>query len=139
MWRDMERRCEKYDLKFKRPDQADPRAFPQHSVLAARVAIVGLEHDWGQAFCRQVYMAEFACGQDISDPMVVSDCIESAGGDAAVALTSAQSQTHKNRLRQNVEEAQALGIYGAPSFTIDGELFWGDDRLEDALDWALRV
>lgn len=138
MWRDMERRAEKYGLPFRRPDPDDPRAFPQNSVLAARTAIAALHEPWGKDFCRYVFQAEFEQGLDISNPNVIGDCIEAAGGVDRIYLHMGHSNSHKGYLRQNVEQAQALGIYGAPSFTVDDELFWGDDRLEDALDWALR-
>ena len=55
------------------------------------------------------------------------------------ALEAAQSDDIKSRLRAQIEEAQQLGVFGAPSFTTaDGELFWGNDRLEQALAWAKR-
>ena len=54
-------------------------------------------------------------------------------------MHQAHSNSHKALLRANVEEAQAKGIFGAPSFTVGEELFWGDDRLEEALDWAAKA
>lgn len=138
MWRDMERRAEKYGLDFKRPDQADAEAFPQHSVLAARVAIACLAEPWGRDFCRKVFRAQFAQGLKISDPAVIGDCLERVGAHAQTFLKSAQSDASKSALRLQTDEARSRGIYGAPSFIVDGELFWGDDRLDDALDWAER-
>jgi len=138
MWRDMERRAEKFGLPFRRPAPDDPRAFPQHSVLAARAAIAALHEPWGRDFCRRVYQAEFVHGLDISNPNVIGDYIDSAGGVDQTYLHMAHSNTQKATLRRHVEQAQELGIFGAPTFSVDGELFWGDDRLEDALDWALR-
>lgn len=138
MWRDMERRAEKFGLPFHRPAPDDPRAFPQHSVLAARAAIAALQEPWGRDFCCRVYQAEFVHGLDISDPNVIGDCIDSAGGVDQTYLHMAHSNTQKATLRRHVEQAQELGIFGAPTFSVDGELFWGDDRLEDALDWAKR-
>ena len=137
MWRDIERRTEKYGLDFKRPAADDPRAFPQHSVLAARMALIGLDAGWGRDFCKSVYVAQFAGGKDTSDADVLAALAAAAGApDDITAL--AVSAANKARLRANVEEAMALGLYGAPSFTTGDELFWGDDRLEDALDWAAR-
>jgi 2-hydroxychromene-2-carboxylate isomerase len=138
MWRDMERRAEKFGLPFRRPAPDDPRAFPQHSVLAARAAIAALQEPWGRDFCRRVYQAEFVQGLDISDPNVIGDCIDLAGGVDQTYLHMAHSNTQKMTLRRHVEQAQELGIFGAPTFSVDGEVFWGDDRLEDALDWAKR-
>lgn len=138
MWRDVERRAERFEIPFRRPALDEPRAFPQHSVLAARAAIAALHEPWGQDFCRRVFAAAFVHGLDISNPNVIGDCIDTAGGVDQIYLQMAHSNTQKSTLRQHVEQAQNLGMFGAPSFTVDGELFWGDDRLEDALEWALR-
>lgn len=135
MWRDLARRAEKYGLPFNR---AAEKLFPQHSVLAARVAIVGLQASWGRAYCRAVYQAQFVEGRDISDRAVIAACIDAAGGMADDALARAERDTAKAALRANVEDARSRRVYGAPSFIVDDELFWGDDRLEDALDWANR-
>lgn len=136
MWRDVERRAEKYGLAFSR---ASEQLFPQNSVLAARAAIAALHEAWGKDFCRKVFEANFVKGSDISDPRIIADCIESVGGVAQIYLHMAHSNTQKAALRANVDDARSRGIYGAPSFIVDDELFWGDDRLEDALDWAIRV
>ena len=134
MWRDMERRAAALGLKFQRPD-----GFPQNSLLAARAATAALNEDWGKEFCRKVYQAQFAEGRDISQPDVIADCVVSAGGIEQITMHQAHSNSHKALLRANVEEAQAKGIFGAPSFTVGEELFWGDDRLEEALDWAAKA
>lgn len=133
MWRDMERRAQKYGIPFNR-SAAD--LFPQNSVLAARAAIACLQEDWGRDVCRRVFRAAFAEGRDISDPETIAECIETAGGNADLRLRMAQSDAIKSTLRAHVDEARSRGIYGAPSFTVDDELFWGDDRLEDVLEWA---
>ena len=137
MWRDMERRAAKYDIPFKPWTGEDGRVFPQNGLLAARTAIAALREPWGTDFVRRVYTAQFAEGLDISNPMVIGDCIEAAGGVDRIYLHMGHSNSHKQLLKANTDAAIAAGIYGAPSFTVSGELFWGDDRLEDALDWAL--
>jgi len=139
MWRDLERRSAKYGLPFNRPAPDDPREFPQHSVLAARCALVALHEDWGKDFCRSVYTAQFSQGADISDVLTLDRLIETAGGISQIVLFSAHARATKDELRANVDAAQSLGLYGAPSFTVGNELFWGDDRLEDALDWAVNT
>ncbi|MCR9079168.1 MAG: 2-hydroxychromene-2-carboxylate isomerase [Hyphomonadaceae bacterium] len=136
MWRDMQRRAEKYGIPFNRSAE---RLFPQNSVLAARAAIACLHEDWGRDFCRGVFRAAFTEGRDISDADTIADCIETAGGLPQIHMKMAYSNTQKAALRANVETARSRGIYGAPSFIVDDELFWGDDRLEDALEWAIRV
>ena len=132
MWRDLARICEAQGLRFRQPEP-----FPQWSLLPARVALVGLQADWGEDFVRAVYSAEFGEGRQINDQAVVADILKSLNVDPQSVLASAQSDDTKTRLRDQIEEARRLNIFGAPSFiTQDGELFWGNGRLEAALDWA---
>jgi 2-hydroxychromene-2-carboxylate isomerase len=135
MWRDLERVCAGVGLPFTRP-----AVFPQNSLTAARVALVALGQDWGEDFCRAVYRAEFGEGRDIGKPESIAAVLTALRQDAQAALQEAQSDAIKARLRAQTEEAQRLGVFGGPSFTTaDGELFWGNDRLEDALAWAKRA
>ena len=136
MWRDMERQCRKRGLPWRDPKEGLLELFPQNSLLAARVALVGFDEGWGRDFTRSVYHAQFAEARNISDAEALAPLITAAGGNPDQALTTSQTPEIKSHLRGNVEEAIALGIYGAPSFTVGNELFWGDDRLDDALDWA---
>jgi 2-hydroxychromene-2-carboxylate isomerase len=131
MWRDLERLCATLDLPFKRPDP-----FPQWSLLPARVAIVGLAEGWGEDFVRAVYRAEFGEARLISEPTVIGELVASLGVDPKAALARSQDDATKAALRVQTEEAQRLGIFGAPSFITGGELFWGNDRLEQAIAWA---
>jgi 2-hydroxychromene-2-carboxylate isomerase len=134
MWRDLERICEDLGLPFRRPEP-----FPQNSLLAARVAMAGLTKGWGEDFCVAVYRAQFAEGRRIDDPAALGAILESLGADARTAFDAAQSDANKLALRQQTEAAQRLGLFGAPSFvTASGEVFWGNDRLEQALRWAKR-
>lgn len=132
MWRDLERTCAALDLPFRRPEP-----FPQNSVRPARVALLGLDQDWGEAFCRAVFHAEFAEGRPIDDPGALAGILTSLGCDAEAVLAQAETPEIKLRLRQETAEAQRLGIFGVPTLvTPDGELFWGNDRVEQALAWA---
>lgn len=133
MWRDLERICEKDGLAFARPSR-----FPRPSLLAARVACVGATAPWGPAFVRAVYHANFSADREIAEPAVIADIVRGLGVDADTVLTRAQEPEAKARLRANNEEAIALGVFGAPTFSIGSELFWGNDRLEDAIAWATR-
>ena len=132
MWRDVERRAARLGLGFRRPDP-----FPQNGLLAARVATaaLGAEAEAAVAFVQKVYLAQFDAGRDISDPAVIAECA-SAAGLSDGALEAAQDPGTKQALRESTEEARGRGMFGAPSFTVRGELFWGDDRLEDALERA---
>jgi 2-hydroxychromene-2-carboxylate isomerase len=135
MWRDLERLCADLGLPF-RPNRG---AFPQTSLLAARVALVGLAEGWGVDFSQSVYRAQFGEGRRIDDPAVISELIARRGLAPDAVFAKAQSEPIKEALRTQTSEAQRLGVFGAPSFTsADGELFWGNDRLEAALAWVKR-
>jgi 2-hydroxychromene-2-carboxylate isomerase len=134
MWRDMARLAAEQSLPFRRPDP-----FPQNSLLPARVALVGLTQGWGEDFTVAVFHAQFVEDGRIDEPRTLAEILTHLNVDGATALEAAQSDEIKSRLRSQVEEATQLGVFGAPSFTTsDGELFWGNDRLEQALAWAKR-
>jgi 2-hydroxychromene-2-carboxylate isomerase len=131
MWRDMERTCARRGLPLARPDQ-----FPLNTLLPARLAYA-VADDQRAAFSRAVFAAEFGQGENITDESVLRAVLDALGLDADKLLTRAKADDVKARLRAETEAAQAAGLFGAPSFvTRDGELFWGDDRFEQALDWA---
>jgi 2-hydroxychromene-2-carboxylate isomerase len=132
MVRDCERQCAALGIAFHLPDP-----FPQNTLTAARVALAALAEGWGEEFSRAVYRAQFAEGRQIGSAEVVGAIVRDLGRDDAV-LARAQSDAIKQELRATTEEAQRLGIFGAPSFVAGGELFWGNDRLEQALAYAKR-
>jgi 2-hydroxychromene-2-carboxylate isomerase len=135
MWRDMERRCARYGLEF-----AHPAIFPQNGLSAARIACAAEAEPWLPAFVRAVYRANFAEGRDVSDVATLEAALLAAGAGAGGAtqwIERAADDESKRRLRQATDQAVDLGIFGAPSFLVGEELFWGDDRLEDALSFAL--
>ena len=133
MWRDLERICEAQQLPFRRPSQ-----FPRNGLLAARIACRFSGAAWIPAFVRAVYHANFAEDQDIADRSVIAACLRSVNQDAETILEAAASAETKTMLREQTERAVDLGIFGAPSFIADEELFWGNDRLEEALSWCQR-
>jgi 2-hydroxychromene-2-carboxylate isomerase len=132
MVRDITRTADARGLIFRLPDP-----FPQNGLTAARLALVGLGDTWGVPFIKAVYEAQFARGENISLAPVLADILSSLGVDPVAAFSQAQSDDVKAMLRARTAEAQGKGIFGAPSFVCaDGELFWGDDRMDQALDWA---
>jgi len=134
MWRDLQRVCDLEGLPLVHPSQ-----FPRNGLLAARIAICGLEDGWTPAFSRAVYQANFVDDQDISKAEVLAPLIASVGAGPDEVLAAAGGDPIKARLKDHVRQAQERGLFGAPSFvTADGELFWGNDRLEQALEWAVR-
>src|SRR6185312_3761431 len=107
-----------------------------NGLKAARIALAGEAEGWTPAFTRAVYAANFAEQKDIADDAVLADILMRMGKDASAVTVAANTAENKDRLKKQTEEAIARGIYGAPSFTIGDELFWGNDRLEQAVAWA---
>jgi 2-hydroxychromene-2-carboxylate isomerase len=133
MWRDLERLCAEDGIPFRRPSN-----FPRNGLLAARIANRFATAAWTPAFCRSVFQANFAEDREIGDPAVMRDCLDRLGLQGDTLIAEAQSSDSKTALRFAVERAQALGLFGAPTFVVAGELFWGNDRLDAALAWAAK-
>lgn len=135
MIRDMERLSALRGLHFQMPN-----SFPAMSLKAARLALVAEREGFIAPFTRAVFEAELGAGRDIADDAVLSTVTTALGLDFARISVASSTPEIKLALRQRTADAMALGIFGAPSFlTPDGELFWGDDRLDSALRWAAEL
>jgi 2-hydroxychromene-2-carboxylate isomerase len=132
MWRDLERICEAENLPLRLP----PFRFPQNGLKAARIALAQ-ENRIGD-FTRAVYTANFAEQKDISDDAVLGEILRKLDIHPETAFAASNTPENKAALKAQTDEAISLGIFGAPSFTVGGELFWGNDRLEEAIAWAKR-
>jgi len=130
MWRDLERICDSFSIPFRRPS-----VFPRNGVLAARVAARYKTARWIGDFVRAVYRANFVDDADISASAVVSRCLAELGLNASAILADANALESKSLLRLQNDRAVGLNIFGAPSFIANSELFWGNDRLEQAVQW----
>ncbi len=128
MWRDLERICHALSIPFVRPSR-----FPRNGVLASRVACWFASEPWIARFTKAVFHANFAEDRDISDHEVLFACLNELGLDGPRLLKQAQTAESKAKLRMQTEHAKGLGIFGAPSFLVGKEMFWGNDRLEQAL------
>lgn len=133
MWRDMARLCEAEGLVLR-----EPVRFPQNGLKAARIALIGAGEGWVPAFTRGVYLANFAEQKDISDEPVLAALLSKLGHDPVAVLAKANAPDNKEALKRQTEAAMARGIFGAPSFSVGDEIFWGNDRLEAAIEWACR-
>jgi len=131
VWKDMERQCRKYGLALTRPS-----VFPRAALLALRVALLGSQSEWIAAYCREVMQQNFVHDRDIGSVEVVSEALAKLGLPAQQIIADAQTEANKLRLREQTEAAAAKGIFGAPTFFVGNEMFWGNDRLEDALDFC---
>lgn len=131
VWKDMERQCRKYGIALTRPS-----VFPRAALLALRVALLGAEREWIAAYCREIMQQNFVHDRDIGSIEVVSEALTKLGLPAQQIVAEAQSDANKLRLREQTEAAASKGIFGAPTFFVGDEMFWGNDRLEDALDFC---
>ncbi len=131
MWQDMARQCRKYGLQWMKPS-----TFPRLGVLPLRVALLGVEKPWIGAFCRKVMELNFVLDEDINQPDRLAPILTELGLPASDILDQAQAEPTKTRLREQTEQARARGIFGAPTFFVGTEMFWGNDRLDDALLFA---
>ncbi len=130
MWRDIERLCRRHRFPFRRPSR-----FPRNGLLASRICCLEPDAAWGVEFCRAVFRANFAEDRDISDQAVIGEILGALGEDGGALLERASSPDGKKPLRRQTTEAEAIGLFGAPHFVVGGEVFWGNDRLEEALGW----
>lgn len=131
VWQDMVRLCRKFGLQWTKPT-----VFPRAGVLAARIALLGAEETWIGAFCRNVMERNFVHDRDINESDSMAEVLTGLGLPAAALLARAQSEPVKMHLREQTERARARGIFGAPTFFVGDDMFWGNDRLDDALTFA---
>jgi 2-hydroxychromene-2-carboxylate isomerase len=131
MWRDIERRAAMYGI----PAQL-PAPYPaKQSVMANLVATVGMREGWGADFVRAAYRRWFQLGQETGSQPNVSGSLRDIEQNPARVLALAGSEEAKEALALETDTAKELGIFGSPTFAVDRELFWGDDRLKDAISW----
>ena len=131
MWRDLERRAGRYGLA---PRVPAPYPLPG-LVLANQIATLGAEEGWVAEYTRATYRRWFESGEPAGEEPNISESLREIGCDPSQALAAAQSEGIKGALESATHEAMELGVFGSPTFVVDGEVFWGDDRLEDALLW----
>ena len=131
MWRDMEREAAKYGLAWRRPS-----VFPRTALLPMRVATLGAGEPWIAEFVRRVMRRNWVEDREIDDAAPVLEALRGLVADPGAVLAAALAPDNKLRLRANTELESARGIFGAPSFFVGDEMFWGNDRLEDAIACA---
>ncbi len=131
MWRDIERRAAMYGIPVKLPVPYPAK----QSVVANLVAIVGLRENWGADFVRAAYRRWFQGGEETGSEPNVSESLRDIGQEPERVLALANSEETKAMLTAETDAARELGIFGSPTFTVGRELFWGDDRLADAISW----
>lgn len=133
VWRDMERLAYKYGIAWRKPS-----TFPRSAVYPMRVAAAFQDAPWIASFCKAIFTLNFRDDQDINDNAVCIRVLDSLGQDGQALVAEAQSEAHKSKLRMQSEAAVRRKVFGAPTLFVGEEMFWGNDRLEDALEMASR-
>ncbi|CAN5467687.1 2-hydroxychromene-2-carboxylate isomerase [soil metagenome] len=128
VWQDMERQCRKYGLPWRRPTR-----FPRRALLPMRVALLGSEQPWIGAYCREMMMLNFALDTDIDDRDIVASVLEQLKLDAEQILAAAETPANNSALHYATDTARRRGVFGAPTFFVGDAMYWGNDRLDDAL------
>ena len=132
MWRDIERRAAKYHIHAKLPAPYPISDLP----LANQVALLGMSDGWGVAFTQALYRIWFEDGVEAGGEVAISEALHRCQQDPRLTLAKARSPEAVTALDKATTTAVKLGVFGAPSFVVRDEVFWGDDRLEDALSWV---
>jgi 2-hydroxychromene-2-carboxylate isomerase len=132
IWRDIERRAKWHGIPFVRSPiwPTDP------DELANRVAIVAFAEGWGRDYTKASFRSWYLDGQPLGEPSALNQVLSSLGRDPAEVVAKANSDETHAVYAAETEAARQLGIFGSPTFVAGGEVFWGDDRLEEALAWA---
>lgn len=131
MWRDIGRRAAKYGLSSKLPAPYPIADLP----LANQVALLGMAEGWGRDYVAESYRLWFDEGVPAGAEPNLSNSLRAAGQDPETILARATAAEAVERLATETEKAAALGVFGSPTFVVGGEVFWGDDRLDDAMSW----
>jgi 2-hydroxychromene-2-carboxylate isomerase len=126
--REVERRAEKYGLLPVRW----PDGWPNNTLKAMRAAIFAQQTGRTVAFSLAAFRQAFAAGKDLSDVDNVLIAAAACELHPNAVLKGIELQSTKDRLREATQEAYDRGVRGAPSVVIGDQVFWGDDRLEDA-------
>jgi 2-hydroxychromene-2-carboxylate isomerase len=132
MWRDLERRAGRHSIEF--------RSIPPYPVdpdeLANRVAALASIEGWCPGYTRATYRSWFLEARVPGEIPNVRSVLAELGKDPDAVIAKANGQEVRDRYAAQTDAARSLGIFGSPTFAWGSEIFWGDDRLEDALDWA---
>jgi 2-hydroxychromene-2-carboxylate isomerase len=131
MWRDIERRAEGYGFFAKTPVPYPLSEFD----LANQIAILGLEKDWGIDYIRLTYKKWFQEGKEPAIEPSISEVFNELKLNKDEITSEALKKEIQDKYEANTNSARENKIFGSPSFVVKNEVFWGDDRMEDAIKW----
>ena len=132
MWRDIERRAKGYGFFAKTPVPYPLSEFD----LANQIAILGLDKGWGINYIRLTYKKWFQEGKEPAIDPSISEICNELDLDKDEILSEAKSEIFLDKYKSNTDTARKNKVFGSPSFIVENEIFWGDDRMEDAIKWS---
>ena len=131
MWRDIERRSINYGLKAKLPAPYPLKEFD----LANKLAVLALNDGWIEKYITKTYKLWFEEGIEAGSDQSINKCLTDIGLNVPEILNKAGSSEIREKYILQTDIARKKGIFGSPTFVVENEIFWGDDRLEDAIKW----
>ena len=134
MWRDIERRAKSYGFSAKTPVPYPLSEFD----LANQIAIYGLNEGWGIEFTQLTYKKWFQDGKEPAIDPSISEICEELNLNKDEVILNAKSKKIEDKYLSNTNSARNNKIFGSPSFIVNNEIFWGDDRMEDAIKWSKK-
>lgn len=132
MWRDIARRTAWHGLPFVKP----PIWPTEPDLLASRVAMVAAEEGWVEPYTVESFRAWYLEGLPLGTEGSLATLLLRLKQDPGRVMARARDPAASARLEAETEAARKVGAFGSPSFVVGVELFWGDDRLEEAIAWA---
>ena len=134
MWRDIERRSESYGFFAKTPVPYPLSEFD----LANQIAILGLDKDWGIDYVRLIYKKWFQEGKEPAIEPSISETCKKLKLNKDDIISEAKTKSIEDKYIANTNAARENKIFGSPTFVINKEIFWGDDRMEDAIKFSKK-
>jgi 2-hydroxychromene-2-carboxylate isomerase len=131
MWRDVERRANRYGIPFNRIPTypVDPES------LANRVGVLAAIEGWCPEYTKATYLAWFLEDKPPGDPEHLHSILISLDKEPETVVSRADSREIQDTYDAETDVARKMGTFGSPTFAVADEIFWGDDRLEDAFEW----
>ena len=130
MWRDIQRRAEVYGI----PKPSLPVPYPLKNFdMANKVGIVANNEGWYLDYFEETYRQWFLEGREAGSEANLVATLEKLGKNMSILVKNTKEKNIENTYLTNTKKAMEIGVFGAPSFSVNNDIFWGDDRLEDAI------
>ena len=130
MWRDIQRRAELYNI----PKPSLPAPYPlQNFDMANKVGVVSNNEGWYLDYLEETYRQWFLEGKEAGSKENLVSTLKNLGKNVSQVVSNASKENIETTYLTNTKKAMEMGVFGAPSFSVNSDIFWGDDRLEDAI------